>query len=74
MQQNCNPQVRAAPLSPISPYQEFSVPRSLLLALHSSLAITSWAHRLVTAGGICGDRRPNPVLKTLIKSQSEEVV
>ena len=43
MLQNCNPLVCAAPLSPISPCREFSVPRSLLLALPSSQAITPWA-------------------------------
>ena len=41
MQQNCNPRVRAAPISPFSPCGEFSVPRSRLRP--GSQAETRWA-------------------------------
>ena len=51
---NCNPRVRAEPLTPISPCGEFSVPRSRLfnlkLARPSSQAATPWATKTCNGG------------------------
>ena len=50
MQQNSNPLVYMAQLSPMSPCREFSVPRSRLVVRPSPQALTPWATQTCNGG------------------------